>query len=112
MPRAGGWSGASRPAGALGAWRCVDLSRARDVKSPDAPPLPDAASERPRLLRAMGRSDLTASVVNSVVGSSIFAMPALIAGLTGAWSPLAFLAGGLGMLTIVLCHAEVASRFT
>lgn len=68
-------------------------------------------AEPPRLVRAIGRWDLTASVVNSVVGSSIFGMPAVLAALTGALSPLAALYGGLGILTVLLCHAEVASRF-
>lgn len=73
---------------------------------------PRAAGEaRPSLLRAIGRFDLTAAVVNGVIGSAIFGMPSMLAGLTGAWSPLACLAAGLGVLTIVLCFAEVASRF-
>jgi APA family basic amino acid/polyamine antiporter len=70
---------------------------------------PDA--QQPRLVRAIGRWDLTASVVNGTIGSSIFGMPAVLAALTGAWSPLAALFAGLGILTITLCHAEVASRF-
>ena len=66
---------------------------------------------RPALVRAIGRWDLTALVVNGVIGSSVFGMPSVLAGLTGAWSPLTVLLAGLGILTIVLCHAEVASRF-
>ncbi|HVR71574.1 MAG TPA: APC family permease [Vicinamibacteria bacterium] len=64
-----------------------------------------------RLVRAIGRFDLTALTVNGVIGSSIFGMPAVLAALTGAWSPLAVLLGAAGILSIVLCHAEVASRF-
>lgn len=66
---------------------------------------------RPALVRAIGRWDLTALVINGVIGSSIFGMPAVLAGLTGAWSPVTALLGGLGILAILLCHAEVASRF-
>ena len=62
-------------------------------------------------MREIGRWDLTASVVNAVVGSAIFGMPAAVAALTGAWSPLAVLAAGLGIFPIVLCFAEVGSRF-
>jgi amino acid transporter len=62
-------------------------------------------------VRAIGRYDLTAAVVNGVIGSAIFTMPASQAALTGAWSPLAALAAGVGVLAIVLCFAEVASRF-
>jgi amino acid transporter len=65
----------------------------------------------PRLVRAIGRWDLTAAIVNGVIGSSIFGMPDDIARLCGAWSPLAYLLTGLGILAIVLCFAEVASRF-
>jgi amino acid transporter len=67
---------------------------------------------RPGLVRAIGRWDLTALVINGVIGSSIFGMPSVLAALTGAWSPVAAILGGLGILTILLCHAEVASRFT
>jgi amino acid transporter len=65
----------------------------------------------PGLVRAIGRWDLTAAIVNGVIGSSIFGYPAILARLTGAWSPVAFLLAGLGILTVVLCFAEVASRF-
>ena len=65
----------------------------------------------PRLVRAIGRWDLTASVVNGTIGSAIFGMPAVLAAATGAWSPLAALFAALGILLITLCHAEVASRF-
>jgi amino acid transporter len=77
--------------------------------SPTHAPAGDAS--RPGLVRAIGRWDLTALVINGVIGSSIFGMPAVLAGLTGAWSPVTAVLGGLGILAIVLCHAEVASRF-
>jgi basic amino acid/polyamine antiporter, APA family len=63
------------------------------------------------LPRIIGRWDLTAAVINAVIGSSIFGMPAELARLTGRWSPLVALLAGMGVLTIVLCFAEVASRF-
>ena len=66
---------------------------------------------RPVLVRAIGRWDLTALVINGVIGSSIFGMPSVLAALTGAWSPVTAVLAGLGILSIVLCHAEVASRF-
>lgn len=64
-----------------------------------------------RLVRAIGRYDLTAAIVNAVIGSSVFSMPALIAGHVGPLAPLAYLIAGLGVLSIALCFAEVASRF-
>ena len=72
---------------------------------------PAGSATRPGLIRAIGRFDLTALVINGVIGSSIFGMPSVLAALTGAWSPVTALLGGLGILAIVLCHAEVASRF-
>jgi amino acid transporter len=72
---------------------------------------PEAAPSRPGLVRVIGRWDLTAAVVNGVIGSAIFGMPSDQARLAGAWSPLVALIAGAGVLTIVLCFAEVASRF-
>jgi basic amino acid/polyamine antiporter, APA family len=66
----------------------------------------------PGLVRAIGRWDLTAAIVNGVIGSAIFSLPSALAAFTGAWSPLVFVMAGLGMLTVLLCLAEVASRFT
>jgi len=71
----------------------------------------ETAPPRPALVRAIGRWDLTAAVINGVIGSAIFGMPARLAELTGVWSPLIALVAGLGVLSIVLCFAEVASRF-
>src|SRR5262245_22003135 len=64
-----------------------------------------------KLVRAIGRWDLTAAVVNGVIGSGIFGIPGEIARLCGTYSPLAYLFAGAGILAIVLCFAEVASRF-
>jgi amino acid transporter len=63
------------------------------------------------LVRAIGRWDLTAAVINAVVGSAIFGMPAAVAALTGAASPLAVLLAGAAIFPVVLCFAEVGSRF-
>ncbi|HEY6555221.1 MAG TPA: amino acid transporter, partial [Vicinamibacteria bacterium] len=64
--------------------------------APSSAPLPSPPA--PRLVRAIGRYDLTAAVVNGVIGSAIFTMPASQAALTGAWSPFAALAAGVGVL--------------
>jgi amino acid transporter len=62
-------------------------------------------------VRAIGRWDLTAAVVNGVIGSAVFGLPAVLAATTGALSPLAVLAAGFGIALIALCFAEVGSRF-
>ena len=43
---------------------------------------------------AIGRWALTAAVVNSVIGVGVFGLPAPLAGLVGAGSPVAVLAAG------------------
>lgn len=66
---------------------------------------------RPALVRAIGRWALTAIVVNSVIGSGVFGLPSQLAALAGQWSPVAVLIAGVSIFAIVLCFAEVGSRF-
>ena len=47
----------------------------------------DARIPPPALTRAIGRWGYTAAIINSVIGSSVFAMPAVLARLVGEWSP-------------------------
>lgn len=70
-----------------------------------------SAAPAPGLVRAIGRRDLAAAVVNGVIGSGVFGLPGTIAALAGRWSPLAYVLAGAGTLLVVLCFAEVASRF-
>jgi APA family basic amino acid/polyamine antiporter len=67
---------------------------------------------QPQLIRAIGRWSLVALVVNAIVGSGIFGLPAVIAAAVGSASPWAVLTGGLIMVLIVSCYAEVATQFT
>jgi APA family basic amino acid/polyamine antiporter len=67
--------------------------------------------ERARLLRVLGRWDLTAIGVNQVIGGAIFAVPAVLAAQTGAWSPWLVFGVGLASILIAITFAEVASRF-
>jgi basic amino acid/polyamine antiporter, APA family len=69
------------------------------------------AAPEPRLRRELGSWDLTAIGVNQVIGSAIFAQPALLAASIGAWSPWAVAAVGLASMLIALSFAEVGSRF-
>jgi basic amino acid/polyamine antiporter, APA family len=66
----------------------------------------------PQLVRAIGRWSLAALTVNSIIGSGIFGLPSLIAGLVGRASPWVYLLAAAGMGIIMACFAEVASRFT
>ncbi|MEO8193534.1 MAG: APC family permease [Gemmatimonadales bacterium] len=69
------------------------------------------AAERPSLIRAIGRWALTAAIINGVIGSGVFGLPAPVAAFAGEWSPVTVLIAGFGIFVIVLCFAEVGSRF-
>ncbi len=64
-----------------------------------------------RLVRTIGRWSLAALIVNTMIGASIFGLPALIAARLGRWSPLGFFAAFAGISVIAACMAEVASQF-
>jgi basic amino acid/polyamine antiporter, APA family len=68
-------------------------------------------TKRPSLVRAIGRWSLTAGVINAVIGSGIFGLPSTVANLVGARSPLAVLIAGCSIFIVILCFAEVGSRF-
>ncbi len=63
------------------------------------------------LVAALGRWDLTALVVNTVIGGGIFGLPMLVTVLLGASSPLGYLIAAAGIGVIVLCFAEVSAQF-
>ncbi len=50
-------------------------------------------------------------MVNTMIGASIFGLPALIAARLGKWSPVGFLVAFAGISVIAACMAEVASQF-
>jgi amino acid transporter len=64
------------------------------------------------LVRGVGRWDLVAIAINGIIGAGIFGLPSKVYALTGAYSLLAFLICALLTGAIVLCFAEVSSRFT
>ena len=64
------------------------------------------------LVRTIGSVGLAASVINLIIGSSIFVFPAIVGGALGAPGMLAYgIAAGLMML-IALCFLESGSRVT
>lgn len=67
--------------------------------------------EPTKLIRAVGRWDLIALAINGLIGSAIFGLPAGVAQLAGAWSPVACLFCGIVILLVVLCFAEASSLF-
>lgn len=64
------------------------------------------------LVRGIGRWDLTAIAINTIIGAGIFGLPAKIHALIGSYSLLAFLLCAVIIGFIVLCYAEVSSRFS
>jgi APA family basic amino acid/polyamine antiporter len=65
----------------------------------------------PELVRSIGRWTLAGLVLNAIIGSSVFGLPAVIARQLGAASPWAWVFAAAGIGLIVACFAEVASRF-
>ncbi|HEX8871292.1 MAG TPA: APC family permease [Candidatus Acidoferrum sp.] len=63
------------------------------------------------LVRNIGRWSLTALMMNSILGVSIFKLPADLAAKLGWLSPLSCLFSGAGILIIAACVAEVSSRY-
>lgn len=63
-------------------------------------------------LRVIGRWTMTAMVVNCIIGSGIFGVPAELIRLLGRASPFAMIFAALAMATITLPVAEVASQFS
>lgn len=65
-----------------------------------------------KLVRGLGRWDLTAIVINTIIGAGIFGLPSKVFAQIGSYSLFAFAACALIIGLIVLCHAEVGSRFS
>lgn len=64
------------------------------------------------LVREIRQWGLVGIVMNSMIGSGIFVLPAKAFGLIGSYSLLAFLLCAVVIFLIILCFAEVSSRFS
>ncbi len=64
-----------------------------------------------KLLRGISRWDLTAIAINTIIGTGIFLLPSKVMALIGGYSLFAFIACAVIVAFIVLCFAEVSSRF-
>ncbi len=65
----------------------------------------------PSLLRAIGRWSLAGLLLNGVIGSGIYRLPAEVGGKLGARAWIAWVIAGVAIGAIVACYAEVSSRF-
>lgn len=64
-----------------------------------------------KLVRVVGRKEIIALTINSIIGAGIFAVPATISAILGIASPIAFVCAGLFTVFIVLCFAELGGRY-
>jgi basic amino acid/polyamine antiporter, APA family len=63
------------------------------------------------LVRGIRRWDLVALAINAIIGAGIFGLPSKVYALIGSYSLIAFIACALVVMLIILCFAEVSSRF-
>ena len=63
------------------------------------------------LVRGIRRWDLVAIAINGIIGAGIFGLPSKVYSLIGTYSIIAFVACALVVALIILCFAEVSSRF-
>jgi APA family basic amino acid/polyamine antiporter len=63
------------------------------------------------LVRGIRRWDLVAVAINGIIGAGIFGLPAKTYSLIGTYSLIAFIACAVVVTLIILCFAEVGSRF-
>nr|MBA3694771.1 amino acid permease [Acidobacteriota bacterium] len=65
-----------------------------------------------KLVRGISRWDLLAITINLIIGAGIFGLPGAVTKAIGGYSLIAFAVCALIVALIVLCFAEVSSRFT
>ena len=70
----------------------------------------DRLDSAPRLPRTIGALGLAASVINVIIGSSIFVFPAIVARELGAAGILPYVVAAIAMGLMALCFAEAGSR--
>jgi amino acid transporter len=63
------------------------------------------------LIRGIRRWDLVAIAINGIIGAGIFGLPSKVFALIGSYSLIAFVVCAVVVTLIILCFAEVGSRF-
>src|SRR5215207_5789911 len=63
------------------------------------------------LVRGIRRWDLVAIAINGIIGAGIFGLPSKVYSLIGPYSIIAFISCALVVALIIVCFAEVSSRF-
>lgn len=67
---------------------------------------------QPSLVRALRRRDLIGILLNTMIGAGMLAAPAKVYGIAGGWSFLILLASAVAVLPLILCFADLGSRFS
>ena len=70
----------------------------------------DPSARDAGLIRTVGAWGLAASIINMVVGASIFVVPAALAANVGPYAPLAILVCAIAVGSVAICFAEGGSR--
>ena len=72
-----------------------------------------ASTPEPRnLVRALRRRDLIGLLLNAMMGAGMLAAPAKVFGLAGDWSFVVLAISALILLPLILCFADLGSRFS
>lgn len=64
-----------------------------------------------QFIRAIRKWDLVLLMINTIIGAGIFGLPSKVFQLSGTFSILAFVVCALVIFNIIICFAEVGSRF-
>src|ERR1044071_8444195 len=73
--------------------------------------MPNKSVSHEGLVRGIRRWDLVAVTINGIIGAGIFGLPSKVYALIGSYSLIAFVVCALVVMLIILCFAEVGSRF-
>ncbi|MET0272208.1 MAG: APC family permease, partial [Phenylobacterium sp.] len=72
----------------------------------------DAAPAETQLVRALRRRDLIGLLLNAMMGAGMLAAPSKVYATAGGWSFTVLLASALLLAPLILCFAELGSRFS
>jgi basic amino acid/polyamine antiporter, APA family len=69
-------------------------------------------AREPHLMRVLRRRDLVGILLNAMIGAGMLAAPAKVYALAGDWSFVVLAAAAFILIPLVLCFADLGSRFS
>ena len=75
-----------------------------------AEPSPESADQEPGTRRDVGIWGASFLAINGMIGAAIFGLPGKLDAAVGSFAPWLLLLGGIGVMLIALCYADLASR--